>query len=341
MIAVNRSEKIQKEIDSFTCDPSKRIATIGTTARSSQAFAVLPRRQALGFEAINFLIEDPESAKTCMQYLDGKVRYLLIDIERKKDIDLMQLAQQYTSQSEILTYKPNDTTLEAADMFLRNYFDEKLANKHILIYGAGNLGSKLSLRLAERGAKVFLDSRNQTKAKEIIKTLNYLLPKHIQNPIQPVGSSLSLTHKIDVLIAFTSASKVIPPSFLNFMKKKGLAIDGGIDNFTPAFIQEAAKQELQCYRLDVRTAFPHTVLYLNEYTKNFYQHIQGERFIDHIRMVAGGIIGFDGDIVVDNISQPQQLVGVANGTGGLKSADEYTESDLGNVQYVQTKVMNK
>ena len=332
---------IRNEVESFTCHKNQRIATIGTTARTSQSFAVLPRRQALGFQAINFLIEDPESAKTCMKYLDGKVHYLLIDIELKKDIDLMMLAKAHIHQSKILTYKPNDTTLEAADMFLRNYFDDQLTDKHILIYGAGNLGTKLALRLAERGSKVYLDSRNQTKASEIINVLNYLLPRQSKNHIKSLQHAQQLSNKMDVFIAFTSASNVIPASSLHFMKEKGLAIDGGIDNFTPEFIQKAADYNLQCYRLDVRTAFPHTVLYLNEYTKNFYQHIQGEVFVDHIRLVAGGIIGFEGDIVVDNISYPKQLVGVANGTGGLKSTAEYSSSDHTNVQYVQDKVLNK
>ncbi|MDM5316427.1 hypothetical protein QUF49_10525 [Fictibacillus sp. b24] len=331
--------KIKKEIESFTCQMNKRIATIGTTARTSQSFAVLPRRQALGFQAINFLIEDPESAKTCMKYLDGKVRYLLIDIELKKNIDLMTLAKTHIHQSKIHTYKPNDTTLEAADMFLRNYFEDQLKDKKILIYGAGNLGTKLALRLAERGSKVYLDSRNQSKTIEIVRVLNYLLPRQSKNFIKSVQDPHELSSKMDVFIAFTSASNVIPASSLHFMKKNGLAIDGGIDNFTPEFIQKAADYNLQCYRLDVRTAFPHTVLYLNEHTKNFYQHIQGEIFVDHIRIVAGGIIGFEGDIVVDNISQPKQLVGVANGTGGLKLLDEYTSSDHTNVRYVQEKII--
>jgi hypothetical protein len=145
-------EKVEKELESYSCDFEYKIATVGTTARESQPFAVLPRRKALGFEAINFLVVNPDYAEECFKLLDGAVKYILVDIELKKKIDLMQIAKRTVKQASLISYKPNDTTLEAADMFLRHYFNDELKGKKILVYGAGNLGSKLSLRLAERGA---------------------------------------------------------------------------------------------------------------------------------------------------------------------------------------------
>lgn len=334
-------EKVLKEIESFNCEFNYRIATVGTTAREAESFAVLPRRKALGYEAINFLVINLESAEECLKLLDEKVRFILVDIESKKNIDLMEIAKRVVKKSMIISYKPNDTTLEAADMFLRHYFDEDLKDKNFLVYGAGNLGSKLSLRIAERGAQVYLDSRNKQKTMEIVNALNYLLPKYSKNHIKVIDDYSQLVNKMDVIIAFTSATNVISTTFLQYIKKNGLALDGGINNFTSDFIKGAIEQEINCYRLDVRAAFPHSVLFLNDYIRNFYQNVQGEKNINTVRLVAGGIIGNEGDIVVDSIKEPKQIVGIANGIGGLKLETEYTEKEKSNYEQIKKMISQK
>lgn len=334
-------EKVEKELDSFNCSFDFRIATVGTTARESQPFAILPRRKAFGFEAINFLVINPDYAEECFKLLDGAVNYILVDIELKKKIDLMQIAKRIVKQATLISYKPNDTTLEAADMFLRHYFNDELKGKKVLIYGAGNLGSKLSLRLAERGADVFLDSRNKEKTAGIIQALNHLTPKHSSSSIKPIKSYKSFTDEMDVFIAFTSASNVISSSFLKFIKNGGLALDGGINNFTSDFIKGANELSISCYRLDVRAAFPHTILFLTDYINNFYHNIQGEMIFDNVRVVAGGIIGNEGDIVVDRISKPKQIVGIANGIGGLKLESEYTSQERQNIEKIKGLLSKK
>jgi hypothetical protein len=335
---VDVKDKIQKEIDSLECDFDFRIATIGTTVRESQPFAVLPRRTALGFEAINFLVINPVYAEVCFKLLDEKVRYILVDIESKKEINLMKIANKTVKQATIVTYKPNDTTLEAADMFLRHYFNDDLKDKKVLIYGAGNLGSKLSLRLAERMAKVFLDSRNKQKTNEIVNALNYLIHKFSESHITAVQNYNNLLNEIDILIAFTSASNVIPSIYLNYLKQEGLALDGGINNFTSGFLKGAKKKDINCYRLDVRAAFPHSVLFSTDYTRDFYHNIQGETTYKDVRLVAGGIIGNEGDIVVDRIKDPKQFVGVANGIGGLKLESAYTAKERLNIDKIKNEV---
>lgn len=329
---MDMKEMVEKELNSFSCDLDYRIATVGTTARDSQPFAILPRRKALGFEAVNFMVVNPSYAEECFKLLDGAVKYILVDIELKKEIDLMQIAKRTIKQASIISYKPNDTTLEAADMFLRHYFNDEMKGKRILIYGAGNLGSKLTIRLAERGADVFLDSRNKEKTGEIIQALNHLTPKYSPSRIRQIKSYENLTDEMDVLIAFTSASNVISSSFLPFIKDGGLALDGGINNFTSDFIKGANERSINCYRLDVRAAFPHTILFLTDYINNFYHNIQGERDFGNVRVVAGGIIGNEGDIVVDRISKPKQIVGIANGIGGLKPESEYTGKERQNIE---------
>jgi len=331
-------EKVLYEISNFTCDSKFRIATIGTTARESQPFAVLPRRTALGFEVINFLVTDPKHAEECLNILDGEVKYILIDVEFKKDIDLMSIAKRVVKGASLVSYKPNDTTLEATDLFVRNYFQDNLQDKKVLVYGAGNLGSKLSLRLAERGCQVFLDSRDKEKTREIVRVLNHLAPKYSLNSIEVVQDYSKFINELDALIAFTSASGVISHTFAQFIKRQGLALDGGINNFTPKFIMDANRVGVNCFRLDVRAAFPYALLSLSEYTSNFYQNIQGEVTFGETRLVAGGIIGSEGDVVVDSIKEPRQIIGIANGIGGIKHENEYTDRERKTIQQIRDAI---
>jgi hypothetical protein len=46
----------------------------------------------------------------------------------------------------------------------------------------------------------------------------------------------------------------------------------------------------------------------------------GEHTMGGYSIVAGGVIGAAGDIVVDSISRPARILGVADGQGGLLEA---------------------
>jgi hypothetical protein len=48
----------------------------------------------------------------------------------------------------------------------------------------------------------------------------------------------------------------------------------------------------------------------------------GEGKIANIPVVAGGVLGRRGDIVLDSISSPTMVIGVADGKGGLLSERE-------------------
>lgn len=53
----------------------------------------------------------------------------------------------------------------------------------------------------------------------------------------------------------------------------------------------------------------------------FLNKIRGERIVEGIRIVAGGVIGEKGDIIVDSISSPTTIIGVADGTGKILNDD--------------------
>ena len=65
-------------------------------------------------------------------------------------------------------------------------------------------------------------------------------------------------------------------------------------------------------------------------TKELIENIAGRGEINGVTVVAGGLIGKKGDVVVDSISNPNRVIGIADGIGGLiKDVEElkkYLES---------------
>ena len=99
--------------------------------------------------------------------------YIFLDAEKKFHqnfrtmvlrLTLKDLEKEMIKKSKILIFKANDLTLDAIDIFLSQITLDDIrgmGNKKITILGAGNLGSKLALRLVERGANVCINRRNK------------------------------------------------------------------------------------------------------------------------------------------------------------------------------------
>src|SRR5699024_8203446 len=131
-----------------------------------------PDREYSEGKSLNLLITSEEVAFDTIKYFDGKIENIVVDIERKQEINLFEIARKVVRNSKLYTNKPNDLTMEAVDTLLLKQFSQDLSNKKILIYGTGNIAFKLALRLAERNAKVLLDGRDKQKVEKLSEALN-------------------------------------------------------------------------------------------------------------------------------------------------------------------------
>lgn len=319
------SQRIKRELDYLKGTKDKTVGMISTTARKSNGLRALPRRSAMGFTAINFLVTGVEQARTCLSALDGQVDYLLIDIEKKQDLSLIREARHIIKRSKVITCKPNDATLESCDLLIRHYYHDTLENKPVLIIGSGNLSTKLALRLAERQANVHLHSRNHQKSAQIADSLNLILPKFTR-PIQAIEKP---KQKYAMIISFLSAEEIIGEDYLSLLNTHSLVIDGGINNFKSTFIQKALEKGITCYRLDVRIAFLYNLLLLSDEVDSFFSQVMGrlKNPKKDYDLVSGGVIGSRGDVIVDQVIKPNQVVGIADGLGGVVPESDYSKDE--------------
>lgn len=310
---------------------------ISITSKHALDFLKLPDRKINGKQSLNVLISNQELAVNFFRSVDGKVQTILIDIEQKQEIDLYKIAIENVFESQVLLYKPNDITVDAADQIILNHFSTDLVGKNVLIYGAGNIGTKLAMRLAERRMNVFLDGRNKEKVNQIINALNLVLPRYSDYPIR----SFTKIEKIDAVFSFVSSEKVIKEDLVLNLNKDGIAIDGGIGNFTEGFITGLIEQNIKLLRLDVRIGLPFLEASILANKNSFFQKVIGETCYNGINMVAGGIIGTEGSIIVDRINNPTQLIGVANGIGGVKDLDCLSDSEQFSLSIIQKKILSE
>lgn len=326
---IDSSQLINNELGYLRSIKEKSIGIISMTARKSSSLRTLPRRTALGFTAINFLVTEAEQARNCLLALDGQVEYILIDIEQKQNISLISEARRIIKTSKVITCKPNDATIESCDLLMRHHYNDELENKSVLVIGSGNLSTKIALRLAERQANVHLHSRSYQKTAQIAECLNLILPK-FSKPIQAIKTPKK---KYNIIVSFLSADEIIGEEYLPLLSENSLIIDGGIKNFKSTFIKGALEKGITCYRLDVRIAFLYYLLFLSHEVESFFTHVMGRiEYQDKgYHLASGGIIGSMGDIIVDKVMKPTQVVGIADGLGGIKSETCYSYEEKNRV----------
>ncbi|WP_415679911.1 NAD(P)-dependent oxidoreductase [Abyssicoccus albus] len=269
----------------------------------------------------NFLIDDLKYFNEISH--DDKL--FILDCEKKQGVSLYDNA----NMKNKIDYKPNDLTMEAADLMLFDYFNREISNKTIGIYGTGNIASKLALRLAERNCNIVLFGRNVNKVKVIVDFLKQVTFNPDKIHIGTMNESL------DALVSFVSAEQVITEEYLSLMNDGSICLDGGIGNFSRDFIENALNQKIEVRRIDVRYSNDILEGYINSRLNNEFHQIIGRDEYKDVSYVAGGIIGRLNEVVVDRIQNPTKVIGIANGIGGLKSKDEHDESDIERINTIE------
>ncbi|SOC44704.1 hypothetical protein [Salinicoccus kekensis] len=306
-----------------------KFTVLSTTAKHNTEFLQLPDRIILSNQSSNFLISSKMKLDEFLSGLD-KDEIIIADCESKQGVSLYNEA--LDTSFTVLDYKPNDLTMEAADLAILNYFKRDLRGKSIAIYGTGNIASKLALRLSERSAKVYMFGRNPKKISVCVEALKQIT---FEPDLICYGDSDS---RVDCLVSFVSSEKVIGKSYLEILNDNALCLDGGIGNFSKGFIKRALESNHEVRRLDVRQSQEIMDGYINSRLNSEFDNIIGTDTINGEIVVAGGIMGRDGEIIIDRISKPTRVIGVANGIGGVKNDSELSDEEKEKIKNVQEAI---
>ncbi len=303
---------------------------IGTTSKTNfKKFYFTPIREFNSIIIFGVIINNLNEAKTLSKIVDNKVDYIFVDSEKKikdtsykidKFSSVERAVKENTKISKVLTYKGNDITVEALDLLLANFTNnenKRLDGKKISILGAGNLGTKIAIKLLERGANVNLFRRNQIKLKKIIEAINIIKPKFTKQSITYFNDLNKITKNADFIIGATNGSQIIDNNILKNAKKNVIIVDVGKGTITHNAIKEANEKNISLYRLDITPALC-GMLESNVYFDKIFRKTIGTKKIYNQRLISGGILAEINDIVVDNVNKPSIIYGIADGKGDLK-----------------------
>lgn len=304
-----------------------KFTVLSTTSKHNKDFLQLPNRNILNKDSLNFLISSETKLKELLNRLDEQ-SIIIADCESKQSISLYN--ELIDSSFTVLDYKPNDLTMEAADIALLNYFNKKISSKSIAVYGTGNIAFKLALRLSERNVNVHLYGRNKKKLNINVEALKQIT---FDSSLIHLGDYES---KVDALVSFVSADRVISERALKILRDKSLCLDGGIGNFSKELIQNAIESGHQVRRLDVRQSQEIMDGYINSRLNSEFDNIIGIDSINGHSVVAGGIMGEEGQVILDRITNPTKVIGIANGIGGVKDESELNDEEQSKVEEIQT-----
>jgi len=156
----------------------------------------------------------------------------------------------------------------------------------------------------------------------ILKDVNFLA-KHtytldkidtISTSVQPLVKKDLSNIKFDVIISTNLKQIYFDDSFREMFNYKAFIVDAGIGGFSKNLIKNFVKNNSYIIRMDNRVALSNiftSILENDDFTKN----ISGEFHYKETRVIAGGVMGLEGDIIVDSISDPSLVIGIASGNG--------------------------
>lgn len=301
--------------------------TIGNTAKKDKnGLYFTPIRNTTLMVTAGVIVYHERQAVEIAKIADGKVHYILVDAEKKIPgsqqargvlANVERAVRETVEKSKLWIYKGNDLSAEAVDCFLMQLTKNSLrgiGGKKITILGAGNLGVKLALKLVERGAHVTITRRDKENLEIITKAINCIKPEFTQAAVVGMTDNHEAAKGAEILIGTSRGIPLVTSKIVKDLASKAIIIDAGKGVIFPDAIKVAKKLGMEVYRLDISAAFEGLIHKLWA-VENIVENKLGRRQFDDESIISGGLLGQEGEIVVDNVWKPKLIYGIADGNG--------------------------
>lgn len=297
----------------------ERVLCLSTTAnvRNPSLFVGSPRRTD-GLLAGNLIIRDPSLVADIVKAFDPIVSMFFADCEIKAGFDLSKIVCQMVAPGRLHLFKPNDFTVEAMDEWIAARFGAAEPGRAAII-GAGNIGTKIALRLAERGFEVRLFGRKIEKVRVTVAGL--------ESVIRGAGRIVASEDIAEaclgaaLVVGCTAGIPVVDREAVASVQDGAMLLDAGNGTFTREGISEAHRRSILVEVLAPSAGW-------DGFIRRFLITRQmradlGRRHIDgQFWLVSRGLLGARGDVLVDSISRPTRVLGICDGEGDVMHGEE-------------------
>jgi hypothetical protein len=289
-------------------------------------YYLTPMRETQELLYAGVVVRDVTTATAIAKQIDGQVDYVFVDDEKKiREIyygpndagNIEKTVRGIIKKSSLITYKGNDLTVEAVDALVCNLLPE-VSGSRIAIIGMGNFGSKVALKLVERGVHVSVFRRDAKKLKKISEGLNQVKSEHTISQIVPAKNIASSTRGADIVIGVTNEKEVITKAMLAAASPDVILIDAGKGCFAKDVTSDP---HYRIFRADVSIMQKHIFLGLIR-TRAYFSKKLGRRYIPELdeTLISTGLLANPGEIIVDDIEWPKVVIGIAASGGVLEKS---------------------
>lgn len=318
VLEVNRLARLESKLTCFCIGNTRKINETGLYFSPIRRTSKLISGSAIVYEV--------SQAVAVARAVDARVDYVLVDTEKKISTELYgpdnvgnveRAVREIVKHSRVLTYKGNDLTVDSIENLIvqiLSTYPRGLSGKRAAIIGAGNVGSKLALKLVERGMEVSLIRRDRVKLDAIVTALNIIKPSETIAKVSAGIDNLSIAQGVDLLVGLTQGTPVITRDMVNAVAPGAVMLDGGKGCCELDAIRRAQEKNIPIYRADIRPGFEGHIGMLLE-TERIVEYALGRTEFDGVAVVSGGLLANHNEVVVDSIVEPHAVFGIANGLG--------------------------
>jgi len=229
---------------------------------------------------------------------DHAFNWIVVDCDQKltESADIVALARARINPGQLLFYSDNQVWFDSGlDIVQR--LEGGLTGRNVLLCGTGPLADCFSSVLPRIGASVI-----------------------------QAGQLASALVAPSIVLGVSQKRVSIDEALVEQLPAGAAIYDVGLGNLSGPAADRARSKGLRLYRLDNRAGISSAVVRLLE-TDFMVGRLMGHLRVKNVDIVAGGLLAPPGAVIVDDISNPTFIFGVADGKGRFKEPLDSADQD--------------
>lgn len=226
-----------------------------------------------------------------------------------------------------LLYSDHEMWARTTAVHLTALLEGSLSGRTIAVTGTPGLARRAAVEFAAAGARVALDPSACPQAMDA---------PFAEDGRIAVGAVGEAAAQADAVVSLSPRRPAVDSGTVARMRPGALLYDGGIGSLAREAVPAAEARGIRVVRIDMRPSLAATALERMGMRRIVREHM-GRATWDGVSVVAGGLIGGEGEVIVDSVSRPTRVVGVADGRGGVL----HPEADAPAVRRVRRVIAQK
>ena len=277
------------------------------------------------YEDDNYIIGDAElytngQLISVLTTIDGVVDYILLDADIKTETSRQFIDATYRTIKKSKIYPYSDLAIWCRATFLHIQHEiDHIEDASICLSPVNIFSTCLSGMLENRGAHVMyydgskiVHSKNGQKEEPVV---------HGQ--------------KIDLLVNFSFGKSYIDKTILDKLSGNSIIIDATTEGIHEPLYEYLHENHFRILRPEMRPLLS-SQMWLLEKFENYITSSKGCIVSEGYRFISGGLIGKNGDVVVDSIKNPTRIIGIADGKGKILRPEQLMKADIEKITKANT-----